>query len=61
MRRDESNALKSEYLARVEGRASRGLQRMRWKDKVDRDMKEMGPTHWNVFGPWGVEMELLSC
>ena len=41
MKRDEDNILKSVYQARVEGTRSRGRQRLRWKDKMERDMKGM--------------------
>ena len=59
MKRDEGNILKSVYQARVEGRRSRGRQRLRWKEKVERDMKEMG-LRTDIEGSGGGVVERLS-
>ena len=40
--RKDGNVLQSIYQARVEGRRSRGTEKLRYKDKVERDMKELG-------------------
>ena len=54
MRRYEGSILKSVYQARVDRRRSRGRQRLRWKDKVERDIKEIGlrTGMWLDRGEW---------
>ena len=38
MRREEENYLKKTLMEKVVGKRSRGRQRLRWKDKVGRDI-----------------------
>ena len=54
MRREEENSLKKTLMAKVVGKRSRGRQRLRWRDKVGRDMRDIGAAEgaWNDRARW---------
>ena len=54
MRREEDNSLKKILMAKVVGKRSGGRQRLRWRDKVWRDMRDIGAAEgaWNDRARW---------
>ena len=54
MRREQDNILKRVWLAPVEGRRSRGRQRIRLRDAVERDMRAVGvrDNEWEDRANW---------